>query len=94
MYELIAELVVQLTIKTLIPLTTILGIFITFASWLILFIISIAEDVKTNGIVKQNLTNDQWLDALEHNKVIASHLSKIFCFFIFNIYYHNINKGL
>jgi hypothetical protein len=56
-------------------LTTIFGILTALASSEILLIIHMAEEVITKGILKQNFINDQWVDALVHRSVIASHLS-------------------
>jgi hypothetical protein len=65
-------------IRTLTAFTIILGILIELASSLILFIMHIAELVNTSGIAKQNFIKLQCVDALEHNNVIASHLSNSF----------------
>jgi len=74
-------------INTEIALTTILGILTELASVDIELMIHIAEDVITRGIEKQNFINDQYVAALEHRRVSASHLSNNFI--LSNIYNNN-----
>jgi hypothetical protein len=57
-------------------------------SSLIEFIINIALEEITRGILKQNFINDQWEEALVHKRVIASHLSSNL--FLSNIYIYMV----